>query len=225
MKKIVSNVLVVCVQLMVGGLFLCMLFSDNSKENKVVVAHNDNLNKMADSVSLLFSGDKILTFSDDGVEVELLSVEEVEAKKAKEAKEAEEKAKAEAEAKAKAEAEAKAAEEAARLAATSPVSQTIQELQNYAHSLVIGTYGWSEADFVALVNLWNKESGWDVHCYNSYSGAYGIPQSLPGSKMASEGSDYENNGETQIRWGLKYIQGRYGSPSAAWQHFLDVNWY
>ena len=83
MKKIVSNVLVVCVQLMVGGLFLCMLFSDNSKENKVVVAHNDNLNKMADSVSLLFSGDKILTFSDDGVEVELLSVEEVEAKKAK----------------------------------------------------------------------------------------------------------------------------------------------
>ena len=216
MKKIVSNVLVVSVQLIVGGLFLCMLFSDNNEESKIVVTNNDNLNKMADSVSLLFTGDKSLVDVVDEVEVELLSVEEVEAQKAKEA---EEKAKAEAEEKAK-------EEEEARLAAASvSVSQSVQELQNYAHSLVIDSYGWSEADFVALVNLWNKESGWDVHCYNSYSGAYGIPQALPGSKMATEGTDYETNGETQIRWGLKYIQGRYGSPSEAWQHFLDVNWY
>ena len=98
-------------------------------------------------------------------------------------------------------------------------------MQEYAHTLVINTYGWSEDDFTALVNLWNKESGWDPNCYNSYSGAYGIPQALPGSKMASEGSDYDTNGETQIRWGLKYILERYGSPASAWQHFLDVNWY
>ena len=222
MKKIVSNVLVVSVQLIVGGLFLCMLFSDNNEESKIVVTNNDNLNKMADSVSLLFTGDKSLVDVVDEVEVELLSVEEVEAQKAKEA---EEKAKAEAEEKARAEAEAKAAEEARLAAASVSVSQSVQELQNYAHSLVIDSYGWSEADFVALVNLWNKESGWDIHCYNSYSGAYGIPQALPGSKMATEGTDYETNGETQIRWGLKYIQGRYGSPSGAWQHFLDVNWY
>ena len=222
MRKIVSNVLVVSVQLIVGGLFLCMLFSDNNEESKIVVTNNDNLNKMADSVSLLFTGDKSLVDVVDEVEVELLSVEEVEAQKAKEA---EEKAKAEAEEKARAEAEAKAAEEARLAAASVSVSQSVQELQNYAHSLVIDSYGWSEADFVALVNLWNKESGWDIHCYNSYSGAYGIPQALPGSKMATEGTDYETNGETQIRWGLKYIQGRYGSPSGAWQHFLDVNWY
>ena len=225
MRKIVSNVLVVSVQLIVGGLFLCMLFSDNSADNKVVVAYNDNLNKMADSVSVLFNGDKsLLEVVDDvatEVEVELLSVEEVEAQKAKEV---EEQARIEAERKAKEEEEAKAAEEARRAAAVS-VSQSVQELQDYAHNLVIYTYGWSEEDFTSLVSLWNNESGWNVHCYNSYSGAYGIPQALPGSKMATEGTDYENNGETQIRWGLKYIQERYGSPSQAWQHFLSVKWY
>ena len=97
--------------------------------------------------------------------------------------------------------------------------------QNYAHDLVIGTYGWSEYDFQCLVKLWNRESGWNPNAHNKSSGAHGIPQSLPASKMRSEGIDYYTNGYTQIRWGLKYIKGRYGSPSNAWQHSQKHHWY
>ena len=83
----------------------------------------------------------------------------------------------------------------------------------------------SEYDFECLVKLWNRESGWNPNSHNSSSGAHGIPQSLPASKMASEGADYYTNGYTQIRWGLKYIKGRYGSPSAAWAHSQRTGWY
>ena len=116
-------------------------------------------------------------------------------------------------------------EERAAAAIRASANQSVASLQDYAHNLVINVYGWTEDDFNALVNLWNRESGWNVNCYNSYSGATGIPQALPGNKMASEGDDWQTNGETQIRWGLKYIQGRYGSPSGAWGHFLSHNWY
>ena len=97
--------------------------------------------------------------------------------------------------------------------------------QNYAHDLVINTYGWSEYDFQCLVKLWNRESGWNPNAHNKSSGAHGIPQSLPASKMRSEGADYYTNGYTQIRWGLKYIKGRYGSPSKAWAHSQKKGWY
>ena len=234
MKKIVSNVLVVSSQLMIGGLFLFMLFSGHPEDNKLVVIENNNLNKMADAVSELFEIDQTVTaVADEQREEELRSAEqkareEEEARKAQEEaarKAAEEEAKRlEAERIAQEEAARKAQEEAARNANPTG-SQSVEALQNYAHDLVINSYGWTEDDFVALVNLWNKESGWNLNCYNSYSGAYGIPQSLPGSKMASEGDDWQTNGETQIRWGLKYIQGRYGSPSGAWGHFLSHNWY
>lgn len=109
-----------------------------------------------------------------------------------------------------------------------PVKTTVgsvADYQSYAHDLVINSYLWSEEDFQALVNLWNRESGWNANAHNNSSGAHGIPQSLPASKMASEGDDYYTNGYTQIRWGLKYIRDRYGSPSAAWQHFQNKNWY
>lgn len=99
------------------------------------------------------------------------------------------------------------------------------EYQQYAHDLVINTYGWSEYDFQCLVNLWERESGWNPNSHNSSSGAYGIPQALPASKMASEGSDYYTNGYIQIRWGLKYIKRRYSSPANAWSHFQSKNWY
>ena len=135
--------------------------------------------------------------------------------------EAEAKAKAEAEAKAKAEAQERARQEAA--AAATNVSNDVASLQSYAHNLVL-SYGWSEADFTALVSLWNRESGWNVHAGNS-SGAYGIPQALPGSKMAAFGSDWANNGQTQIKWGLSYIKSTYGSPSAAWSAFCTKGWY
>jgi hypothetical protein len=75
-----------------------------------------------------------------------------------------------------------------------------------------------------LFNLWTKESGWSTSSANS-SGAYGIPQALPGSKMAAYGSDWRTNPATQIQWGLGYIKGRYGNPCGAWAHFRANNWY
>lgn len=105
------------------------------------------------------------------------------------------------------------------------VTGTKADYQAYAYDLVLNKYLWSESDYQALVNLWERESNWNANAHNKSSGAHGIPQSLPASKMSSEGSDYYTNGYTQIRWGLKYIKERYGSPSAAWQHFQNKNWY
>ena len=105
------------------------------------------------------------------------------------------------------------------------VTGTKADYQAYAYDLVSNKYLWSESDYQALVNLWERESNWNANAHNKSSGAHGIPQSLPASKMSSEGSDYYTNGYTQIRWGLKYIKERYGSPSAAWQHFQNKNWY
>lgn len=98
------------------------------------------------------------------------------------------------------------------------------EYQKYALSL-LPDFGWDSSELVPLIYLWNKESGWNPNSHNKSSGAHGIPQALPGSKMASEGSDYYTNPEPQIRWGLKYIARRYGSPSAAWSHFQSRGWY
>lgn len=97
------------------------------------------------------------------------------------------------------------------------------EYQSYAQNLCYNTYGWSEYDFQCLVNLWNRESGWNPSAKNKSSGAYGIPQSLPASKMASEGDI--NDPQVQIRWGLKYIKNRYGSPANAWSHSQQKGWY
>lgn len=81
------------------------------------------------------------------------------------------------------------------------------------------------AQFTCLDLLWEKESNWRVTAANPSSGAYGIPQALPGSKMASAGSDWQTNAITQIRWGLGYIDAVYGSPCAAWAHSQATNWY
>jgi hypothetical protein len=83
---------------------------------------------------------------------------------------------------------------------------------------MLGSYGWSSSQFSCLDSLWNLESGWNVYASNPSSGAYGIPQALPGSKMASAGSDWQSDAATQIRWGLGYIQAMYGSPCGAWAH-------
>ncbi|MCD0447885.1 lytic transglycosylase domain-containing protein [Actinocorallia sp. API 0066] len=84
---------------------------------------------------------------------------------------------------------------------------------------------WSKSQFRCLVKLWNKESNWNHLAYNRSSGAGGIPQALPASKMASAGKDWRTNPETQIRWGLKYIKARYGTPCAAWSHAGATGWY
>ena len=91
--------------------------------------------------------------------------------------------------------------------------------------MMLGSFGWSSGQFGCLDSLWQKESGWNVSATNSGSGAYGIPQSLPGSKMASAGSDWQTNPATQIKWGLQYIKDVYGSPCSAWGHSQAVNWY
>ena len=85
--------------------------------------------------------------------------------------------------------------------------------------------GWDFGQYSCLVKLWERESNWRWNATNRYSGAYGIPQSLPASKMASAGSDWRTNPETQIRWGLGYIEGRYKSPCAALAHSDEHNWY
>ena len=86
-------------------------------------------------------------------------------------------------------------------------------------------HGWGAGQFSCLDNLWTKESGWRWNASNGSSGAYGIPQSLPGSKMSSAGSDWATNPVTQIKWGLGYIAGRYGTPCGAWSQSQAVNWY
>ncbi|GAA3094856.1 lytic transglycosylase domain-containing protein [Streptosporangium carneum] len=84
--------------------------------------------------------------------------------------------------------------------------------------------GWGD-QWGCLEKLWMKESGWNERAMNRYSGAYGIPQSLPGTKMASAGSDWQTNAATQIEWGLTYIKGRYGTPCGAWGHSQAKGWY
>ncbi|MBC7291616.1 MAG: G5 domain-containing protein [Actinotalea sp.] len=85
--------------------------------------------------------------------------------------------------------------------------------------------GWGEDQWACLDALWTKESNWRVDAANPTSSAYGIPQALPGSKMASAGDDWRTNAATQITWGLGYIAGRYGTPCAAWAHSQARNWY
>lgn len=89
----------------------------------------------------------------------------------------------------------------------------------------IAKRGWGVDQFSCLVSLWTRESNWRVLAKNSSSGAYGIPQALPGEKMATEGPDWATNHETQIRWGVKYIAARYKTPCGAWAFFSDNNWY
>ena len=107
---------------------------------------------------------------------------------------------------------------------TKKVSYNKDSLKSYAHDLVI-SYGWSEKDYNALVKIINHESGWRVTAENKKSKAYGLCQALPASKMKSAGSDYRTNGKTQLKWCVKYIKSRYGSPSSAWAFWQKHHWY
>jgi hypothetical protein len=90
---------------------------------------------------------------------------------------------------------------------------------------MLGSFGWSASQFSCLDPLWAHESGWSVSAYNAGSGAFGIPQALPGSRMASAGPDWQTDAATQIKWGLQYIKGSYGSPCGAWAHEEATGWY
>jgi hypothetical protein len=91
--------------------------------------------------------------------------------------------------------------------------------EGYAESLV------GPAQFACLKPLWDAESGWNAYAENPSSGAYGIPQALPGSKMSSAGADWATDPDTQVRWGIGYIDSTYGSPCAAWGHEQADGWY
>lgn len=101
----------------------------------------------------------------------------------------------------------------------------INSNQTFAKSFMAQNYGWGDDQFQCLIPLWEKESGWKETAHNKSSGAHGIPQSLPGSKMAEFGADWRTNPETQIKWGLAYIQGRYDTPCGAWSAFKKKGWY
>ena len=90
---------------------------------------------------------------------------------------------------------------------------------------LVAQRGWGDAQYNCLVVLWDNESSWNVHASNPYSGAYGIPQALPGSKMSTAGPDWQNNARTQITWGLGYIADRYGTPCGAWSFWQANGWY
>lgn len=91
--------------------------------------------------------------------------------------------------------------------------------------MLLAEFGFGADQWSCLDSLWTKESNWGVTADNPTSSAYGIPQALPGRKMASAGADWETNPVTQIRWGLGYIENRYGTPCSAWAHSQANNWY
>ena len=95
----------------------------------------------------------------------------------------------------------------------------------YAKVFIAQEYGWGETQYTCLEKLWKRESNWRTLAKNRSSGAYGIPQALPGRKMGKTGSDWKTNPITQIKWGAGYIKGRYGTPCKAWDHSERKNWY
>ena len=96
--------------------------------------------------------------------------------------------------------------------------------QQIAAAMLV-SFGWSSGQLGCLDPLWEHESGWSVTADNAGTGAYGIPQALPGSRMSSAGPDWQTSAQTQIKWGLEYIKGTYGSPCGAWDHEEATGWY
>ncbi len=142
-----------------------------------------------------------------------------------------EKAAADAAAAAAAEAQRQAAAAAAEAQRQQEAAEALARVNTpdgakaYAAQLAAERYGWGSDQFSCLSSLWTKESGWNYQAYNDDGGATGIPQALPGSKMASFGADWQTNAATQIAWGLDYISRGYGTPCSAWSHSQAVNWY
>ena len=112
-------------------------------------------------------------------------------------------------------------------ALTIPPATDVQKGSNRAlgQQMALDLYGWTGDEWACLDNLWTRESHWSQTSGNQSSGAYGIPQALPGDKMAVYGADWQTNPATQITWGLAYIAGRYHTPCGAWSHFTVHNWY
>lgn len=116
--------------------------------------------------------------------------------------------------------------EAASTTTSAPSTKTPSgSPKEIARQLAKSIYGWGDDQFQCYDNIIMRESLWDPFADNPTSSAYGIPQALPGSKMASEGADWRTNPATQIKWGLKYVKERYGSPCSAWSFKRAHGWY
>jgi hypothetical protein len=90
---------------------------------------------------------------------------------------------------------------------------------------MLASFGFSSTQWPCLYDIWQRESGWNVYAENAASGAYGIPQSLPGDKMATAGPDWQTDAATQIKWGLGYIKSVYGTPCQAWANEENYGYY
>lgn len=108
---------------------------------------------------------------------------------------------------------------------TQLASSNVEANKAFAKSFMESEYSWGEEQYQCLVKLWDKESGWRHTADNPNSSAYGIPQALPGKKMSSAGADWKTNPETQIKWGLNYIDKGYNSPCGAWGKWKKKRWY
>jgi hypothetical protein len=133
------------------------------------------------------------------------------------------KIKAELAAAAKKAAEEKAAR--ARALANRGYEPGVTDPKEIARQILKNKFGYGSSQFDCFNSIIMRESMWRVNATNPSSGAYGIPQALPGSKMASEGSDWRTNPGTQIIWGIKYMEDRYGSPCSAWGFKSAYGWY
>ena len=105
------------------------------------------------------------------------------------------------------------------------MARTIVGAKNVAKGIMADEYGWTEDQYRCLNNLWTKESHWNYKAHNYRSGAHGIPQALPASKMDLIADDWRTNPVTQIRWGLRYIEDRYDTPCGAWSKFKRSRFY
>jgi hypothetical protein len=113
----------------------------------------------------------------------------------------------------------------ARLRLAEPHDPSLAERNKLLAVPMVVQHGWSYRQWKCLDRLWMRESSWRHSARNPWSGAYGIPQALPGEKMRSAGADWRTSAATQITWGLDYIGRRYGSPCAAWGHSEAAGWY
>lgn len=102
-------------------------------------------------------------------------------------------------------------------------SPEAEKARKFAKSYMVTNYSWGNSEYACIVNLWERESNWNPTADNPTSDAYGIPQALPGEKMATAGTDWKTNGDTQVKWGLSYVAERYGTPCEAWAFWQETD--
>ncbi|MFD7263881.1 transglycosylase SLT domain-containing protein [Streptomyces sp. NPDC059874] len=173
---------------------------------------NGSLTQQADSIAYAADADANRAAAEAA---RLQAAEDAKAKKAEAQKAAEEKARKDREAK----------EAASRSATRSAGDFAVQSSYTVAQVKAIAQQMVPAGQFQCFSNIINQESTWNYLAVNKSSGAYGLVQALPGSKMASAGADWRTNPATQIKWGLNYMEDRYGSPCAAWNFHQANGWY